>query len=117
RERHVAALSPDPHAVVMASARPRPAFVRKRRPASSPLAAATFGEGCGLCPCAVYALRPAAGGGGPEGKLRGRPPPPRLSRSGPWRRTGSESITGRARTRLREVLTNRALSNQLREKP
>src|SRR5947207_7184403 len=44
--------------------------------------------------------------GGPEGKLRGRPPPPQLSRSGPWRRTGSESITGRARTRLLEVLTN-----------
>src|SRR6266487_3791298 len=62
--------------------------------------------------------RPAAalGGGGPEGKLRGRPPPPQLSRSGPWRRTGSESITGRARTRLWEVLTNVPGSFQLAPK-
>src|SRR5205085_3147310 len=37
--------------------------------------------------------------GGPEGKLRGRPPPPVEPRSGPWRRTGSESGAGRARTR------------------
>jgi hypothetical protein len=45
--------------------------------------------------------RPAAasGSGGPEGKLRGRPPPPVEPRSGPWRRTGSESGAGRARTR------------------
>jgi len=33
--------------------------------------------------------RPATEGGGPEGKLRGRPPPPVEPRSGPWRRTGS----------------------------
>jgi len=39
------------------------------------------------------------GGGGPEEKLRGRPPPPVEPRSGPWRRTGSESGAGRARTR------------------
>src|SRR5206468_12762378 len=38
-------------------------------------------------------------GGGPEGKLRGRPPPPVEPRSGPWRQTGSESIAGRAQTR------------------
>jgi len=37
--------------------------------------------------------------GGPEEKLRGRPPPPVEPRSGPWRRTGSESGAGRARTR------------------
>ena len=40
--------------------------------------------------------------GGPEGKLRGRPPPPVEPRSGPWRRTGSESGAGRARTRRSE---------------
>src|SRR6185295_4835598 len=39
--------------------------------------------------------------GGPEGKLRGRPPPPTSPRSEPWRRTGSESDAGRARTRRR----------------
>src|SRR6478735_5364686 len=38
-------------------------------------------------------------GGGPEGKLRGRPPPLVEPRSGPWRRTGSESGAGRAQTR------------------
>jgi hypothetical protein len=37
--------------------------------------------------------------GGPEGKLRGRPPPLVEPRSGPWRRTGSESGAGRAQTR------------------
>src|SRR5437588_12636442 len=37
--------------------------------------------------------------GGPERKLRGRPPSPVEPRSGPWRRTGSESGAGRARTR------------------
>src|SRR5437870_3861081 len=41
----------------------------------------------------------ASQSGGPEGKLRGRPPPPVEPRSGPWRRTGSESGAGRARTR------------------
>src|SRR5436189_4472625 len=40
-----------------------------------------------------------ATGGGPEGKLRGRPPPLVEPRSGPWRRTGSESGAGRAQTR------------------
>jgi len=48
-----------------------------------------IGGRAGFARAAGSALRPAAGGGGPEGKLRGRPPPPRLSRSGPWRRTGS----------------------------
>src|SRR5919109_1288862 len=43
--------------------------------------------------------RTFGGKGGPEGKLRGRPPPPVEPRSGPWRRTGSESGAGRARTR------------------
>src|SRR5919197_3333049 len=43
--------------------------------------------------------RTFGGEGGPEGKLRGRPPPPVEPRSGPWRRTGSESGAGRARTR------------------
>src|SRR5882724_10442313 len=37
--------------------------------------------------------------GGPERKLRGRPPSPVEPCSGPWRRTGSESGAGRARTR------------------
>src|SRR6266545_2096958 len=45
------------------------------------------------------ARRCAARSGGPEGKLRGRPPPPVEPRSGPWRRTGSESGAGRAQTR------------------
>src|SRR5437773_6367194 len=43
--------------------------------------------------------------GGPEGKLRGRPPPPVDPRSGPWRRTGSESGAGRARTRRLRSMT------------
>src|SRR5881227_246034 len=53
--------------------------------------------------------RPAAcfARGGPEGKLRGRPPPPVEPRSGPWRRTGSESIAGRARTRQYEYAGRR----------
>jgi hypothetical protein len=52
--------------------------------------------------------RPAAapGSGGPEGKLRGRPPPPVEPRSGPWRRTGSESGAGRARTRRLRLCRN-----------
>src|SRR5439155_25042870 len=37
--------------------------------------------------------------GGPEGKLRGRPPPPLNHAPDRWRRTGSESVTGRAWTR------------------
>src|SRR2546430_2592136 len=37
--------------------------------------------------------------GGPGEKLPGRPPPPVEPRSGPWRRTGSESAAGRAQTR------------------
>src|SRR6266536_6666635 len=45
------------------------------------------------------ARRICDGEGGPEEKLRGRPPPPVEPRSGHWRRTGSESGAGRARTR------------------
>src|SRR5205814_6047106 len=59
-------------------------------------------EACGLRPRAGYGpIGPprASPRGGPEGKLRGRPPPPVEPRSGPWRRTGSESGAGRARTR------------------
>ena len=44
--------------------------------------------------------------GGPEEKLRGRPPPPVEPRSGPWRRTGSESGAGRTRTRRRVSMTH-----------
>ena len=44
-------------------------------------------------------IAPQSNAGGPEGKLRGRPPPPVEPRSGPRRRTGSESGAGRARTR------------------
>src|SRR5215211_5572740 len=45
--------------------------------------------------------------GGPEGKLRGRPPPPVEPRSGPWRRTGSEFDAGRAQTRREVSMTER----------
>ena len=46
-------------------------------------------------------IAPQEGTGGPEGELRGRPPPPHAVL---WcrRRTGSESVDGRARTRQRQ---------------
>src|SRR5438094_388668 len=94
-------------------------FKRERRAAKAPLAAPTI-EAVPALPVrpvsAQTGRRPPPASGGPEGKLRGRPPPPQLSRSGPWRRTGSESITGRARTRLPEVLTNAQGSFQLARK-
>src|SRR5436309_5366268 len=47
------------------------------RAASSALVLTTQGSACGLCPCARKKPdRPANEVGGPEGKLRGRPPPP-----------------------------------------
>src|SRR5215204_6517648 len=61
-----------------------------------------------LCRLAGSALRPADGVGGPEGKLRGRPPPPVEPRSGPWRRTGSEFDAGRAQTRRELSMTDAA---------
>src|SRR3954469_17403320 len=51
--------------------------------------------------------------GGPEGKLRGRPPPPVEPRSGPWRRTGSESIAGRAQTRRSRSIAHSSPALQL----
>src|SRR6187431_421557 len=50
--------------------------------------------------------------GGPEGKLRGRPPPPVEPRSGPWRRTGSESAAGRAQTRRESSIAHSCLALQ-----
>src|SRR5207248_1319200 len=92
---------------------------KERRAASSALVLTTV-EAVRALPArpfdAQWARRSPPAGGGPEGKLRGRPPPPQLPRSGPWRRTGSESITGRARTRLWEVLTNGRGSFQLAPK-
>src|SRR5918999_1984352 len=53
--------------------------------------------GAGLRPAGAAAVQKPKSGS--EGKLRGRPPPPVEPRSGPWRRTGSESDARRARTR------------------
>src|SRR5215211_1534658 len=53
--------------------------------------------------------------GGPEGKLRGRPPPPVEPRSGPWRRTGSEFDAGRAQTRRELSMTDAARGGLARD--
>src|SRR5436190_19681791 len=69
-----------------------------RRATSTSLATSTIGARSAL---PVERSRPNGPprSGGPEGKLRGRPPPLVEPRSGPWRRTGSESGAGRAQTR------------------
>src|SRR5215207_39287 len=76
-------------------------------PAASTSLAMSSLEARRLCRLAGSALRPADGVGGPEGKLRGRPPPPVEPRSGPWRRTGSEFDAGRAQTRRDVSMTER----------
>src|SRR5215216_2793524 len=76
-----------------APALPRSAISCSRVTSSSKRESLTAGN--------VYEAR-----GGPEGKLRGRPPPPVEPRSGPWRRTGSEFDAGRAQTRRELSMTD-----------